>query len=173
MPPFKDLTGKVFNRITVRSRAPNQGKNVSWNCVCSCGTEFVTQGGSLTSEHTKSCGCFMKENTSKLGLTHPAKKHGMSFSSTYYSWRAMKLRCNRVKDISYKWYGAKGIKVCDRWLKFKNFLEDMGVKPSKDYCIDRVDSSKDYEPSNCVWITKTDNANKVNQLIKQNKGIGI
>lgn len=69
----------------------------------------------------------------------------------YRSWAMMKSRCSNPKDISWYNYGARGIKVCERWLKYENFLADMGRAPSPTHSIDRINSDGDYEPANCKW----------------------
>jgi len=75
----------------------------------------------------------------------------------YGSWSSMRRRCYDTKRHNYKYYGGRGVKVCDRWNQsFLLFLEDMGERPSKSHTIDRIDNNKDYTPDNCKWSTKTE-----------------
>ncbi len=83
-------------------------------------------------------------------------RHGMSLTSTYTSWAAMKKRCSNPKNRDYKYYGGKGIKVCERWQNFNNFWSDMGTKPSPKHTIERKERDKDYSPDNCIWITQVE-----------------
>lgn len=88
-------------------------------------------------------------------------KHAQSGSSrtpTYRSWSSMKMRCVNPKAVDYARYGGRGISVCHRWLhSFQNFLADMGERPHG-MQLDRIDNSGHYEPGNCRWVTKRDNA---------------
>lgn len=115
-----------------------------------------------------------KECHKNLVYTHPKRKEYLrDFSNRrrdknpgYASWYSMIGRCYNEKLIEYKYYGAKGIKVCDRWLGksragqsfdgFEKFIEDMGPKP-KGFVIDRIDSDGNYEPDNCRWISRSYN----------------
>lgn len=82
----------------------------------------------------------------------PVTTHGKSKTLTYKVWANMLFRCNNVRAVNYEYYGGKGIKVCERWKSFENFLSDMGEKPTPQHQIDRIDSDKNYEPNNCRWV---------------------
>ena len=96
--------------------------------------------------------------------------HGMRYTTIYRVWSHMKGRCNNPNDSHYKWYGGKGISVCDRWKTFPEFYEDMGDVP-KGMTLDRIDNNKGYSPDNCKWSTRLEQArNKSNSLVYTVKG---
>ncbi len=80
------------------------------------------------------------------------QKHGYSKHAIYDCWIAMKARCQNEQHPTYKYYGGRGIKICEQWLEFTNFLADMGLPPQKG-TLDRCNNDGNYEPSNCRWIT--------------------
>ena len=83
------------------------------------------------------------------------------FAKTYGSWRAMLQRCYDKKFVHYRYYGGKGITVCERWHNFPDFLFDMGIKPEGHrMALDRVDSNRNYELTNCQWISQSENGKK-------------
>lgn len=89
----------------------------------------------------------------------------------YGSWTSMIRRCTKPEHPSYKNYGGRGIKVCERWMVFENFLSDVGPKPSRRHTIDRIDSDGDYEPKNCRWSTRVEqNRNKSDNVWIEHRG---
>lgn len=100
------------------------------------------------------------------------KTHGLTKHYLYQTWATMKQRCYNPKAFKYPHYGARGIKVCERWLKsFPNFLEDMGDRP-KGHTLSRINNDKDYEPNNCEWQTHSDQ-NRNRRPYKRNKATGL
>lgn len=99
------------------------------------------------------------------------RTHGLSRTAEHKVWLWMKERCNRVECKSYARYGGRGIRVCERWGLFENFLADMGKRPSSAHQIDRINSAGNYEPGNCRWVTTTQqNRNRRDNILIPYKG---
>lgn len=161
MGKFVDLTSIRVGRLTILHRGKNISKQPSWVCLCDCGNELQVVASSLKSARTRSCGCLRAEISKKTMTTH-----GMTNSSEYSIWSAMKKRCFDVNNQDYKNYGGRGITVCDRWVNsFANFYADLGAKPDG-YSLDRIDVNGNYEPSNCKWSSLEEQANNKTNSVK-------
>ncbi len=100
----------------------------------------------------------------KLINGKPAKQHPL-----YRTWVSMRFRCQNANAIGYEYYGGRGIKVCERWMMFENFVNDMGEKP-KNTSLDRIDNHDDYTPANCRWATSIE---QNNNRRKSSKSLGV
>ena len=154
MSKFIDLIGKKFGRLTVIIRAKNDNENRAyWLCECNCGEKKIISGSSLRGGVTRSCGCLSVEKTIKRSTKHGHRKTNKT-TQAYTAWRNMKNRCGDPGNKHYRNYGGRGIKVCKSWMKFENFLEDMG-ESSEGYEIDRIDNNEGYYKKNCHWTTRS------------------
>ena len=162
---MKNEIGNTHGRLTVVSQAPSLNGKAAWLCRCSCGNSKIVTGDCLRTGRVASCGCYRIECYGKNSTTH-----GMARTPTYRSWQEMRVRCNDPTAISFPNYGARGIKVCERWNKFENFLADMGVRPHGT-SLDRKNGNKGYYKGNCQWATRLEqNRNRRgNVLIRYNR----
>lgn len=145
------LLGQTFGRLTVTEYAGKSVKNAyTWKCKCICGNERIFRSDNLLSGLSKSCGCLNREKIVSSSTTHGLYKHPL-----YKVWNNTKDRCYNPNNESYPYYGAKGIRVEDIWkdsfVEFYKWATTNGYH--KGLYIQRLDTSKDYGPDNCIWVT--------------------
>lgn len=143
MPAFIDISNQRFGRLYTIEFLPKQ----KWLCSCDCGKRVKVLGHSLTSGHTTSCGCLIRERINKI-------------DPIYNRWRAIISRCTNPNSTNFRYYGKRGIKVCDRWRTFENFRADIiaQIGPLQDnkLTLDRINNNGNYEPGNIRWATHSE-----------------
>lgn len=156
MPKFIDLTGQRYGKLTaLRPVRKLSGSimRVFWECQCDCGKIKAINASSLKSGHTSSCGCITLDRLKKR------KTHGLSKHRVYRVWYDVRHRCKNKNYKYYADYGGRGIGYDPRWNRFENFLNDMGLPPGPDYVLVRLDMDKNFEKSNCKWVSMKDRNN--------------
>lgn len=164
MGKIKNVIGEKYGRLTVISKSEHKDKNNHsyWNCVCECGNYTTVALHHLTGGRINSCGCLKSEKTIERSTIH-----GKTNTRMFHIWQGMKRRCYNENDKNYKYYGGRGITVCDEWRNnfttFYNWAIENGY--TDDLTIDRINNDGNYEPSNCRWVTMAQqNRNKRNVL---------
>ncbi|WP_078577325.1 hypothetical protein [Salipaludibacillus agaradhaerens] len=165
--PYDECIGKTVNSLTfIKEIERSKYNRRQFMVQCECGKEFSCEGIMVFNGSTRSCGCF---RTKRLGNENST--HRLTGTPEHQIWASMLQRCINSKSKSFNDYGGRGIKVCDRWLDFTNFLEDMGKRPTPNHSIDRIDVNGNYEPLNCTWSTRIDQNR--NQRLRSDNSTGV
>ena len=150
--------GAVRNELTaIKYVGKDDRRQRVWLWKCSCGVLKEIREHHVRNGNIKSCGCYPRRFQGKT-------EHGMSHSREYKTWCSMKERCSNPSATNYYRYGGSGVKVCERWMTFGNFYNDMGPRP-EGTTLDRINGDDNYEPGNCRWATrKEQNDNRKNTI---------
>jgi hypothetical protein len=150
------MIGQRFDRLTIIAIGPLRGKHRYWVCRCSCGTEKTVRADSVKAGMVRSCGCLNRELSRERSTIHghardrrAPKRH---LPPEYIAWCNMLARCTNPDHRNYRHYGGRGIRVCERWQDFRNFLADVGPRPPG-LTLDRINNDGHYEPGNVRWAT--------------------
>lgn len=168
--------GSRFGRLIVvgseiRAHA-NGSKRRFYICRCECGGLALAPASSLRTGNTTTCGCLQREKAASRLRTHGESGAAGRRTAEYAVWAGMLNRCRSSASKQFSDYGGRGISVCDRWSDFANFLADMGRRPSSNHTIERQNNDRGYEPGNCVWATKVEQArNKRSNVMVEYRGV--
>lgn len=150
------MSGVKIGRLLVMKRVAGPNGRAWWKCQCECGAEITVDGKRLRQKHTRSCGCL------RVDFGRSKRTHGHTAvpgkTREYRSWQNMKKRCLVPTNTHFKDYGGRGIRICERWMVFDNFIKDMGRCPPG-YSIERTNNDRNYEPGNCRWATQDTQCN--------------
>lgn len=164
-----DMAGKTFGSITgieIAGRATSG--DLKWLFKCECGNQFEANGYYARTGKINTCPSCAAARSRAASI-----KHGLTDTPEFSTWTEIQTRCLNPNSTGYENYGGRGIAVCPRWLSsFEAFLADMGRRPGIQYSIERDDVNGDYEPGNCRWATRAEQArNKRNNVFITINGI--
>ncbi len=169
----RDLTGVRSGRLVGVRILPERNKwgSVMWLCRCDCGAETAVSSVRLNKGQIRSCGCLRRENgKERKGKPNlDSFRHGLIRHPLYKTWAGMKNRCGNESEPSYRYYGKRGIRVCEEWqddpAAFITWAIMNGWTESNRWTVDRIDSDGHYDPRNCQMLSRSDNSAKASRLM--------
>lgn len=169
MSKITNEAGNRYGRLFVIGFHSIKKRRARWNCICDCGRQKVALGYTLRNGKTKSCGCYHVDRVRESCMTHGStvgRVYTGKVPTEYSTWNNIKQRCLNLNNKNFDRYGGRGIKICKRWLNFKNFIKDMGQKPNLKSTINRKNNNGNYTSKNCHWTTmKCQQRNRISNRV--------
>lgn len=153
---YKDLTGMRFGKLQVIEKTDiRKNRKIVWKCLCDCGNTAYVPSSDMLSGNTKSCGCGKNEGHPKYGSA------SITQSRLYHIWIGIKDRCGNENNSSFRYYGGRGISVCEEWKHDFATFRDWALSNGYDdkLTIERVDNNGNYCPENCTFATMKQQSN--------------
>ena len=149
-----DITGNVYGKLTAIKLVETGRLGAKWLCSCECGEKTTAWAYKLKAGRKKSCGCrWVKNGKYAEGKGPQSKLCGI--------WKQLKQRCGNPNNKDYRYYGARGVTVCEEWQSFRGFESwAMANGYQEGLTIDRIDGTGNYAPDNCQWIPAKDNCRR-------------
>ena len=165
--------GKKYGRLTVTEvLKTKKGMHNKLACICDCGNSAIFDAQNVIHGKSRSCGCLRSEASRKQSAKNI--KHVEGNTPLYKTWGSMRRRCYDHKNKDYKWYGGKGVTVCDEWkeyVAFRDWAYENGY--THGLTIDRKNASGNYCPENCRWIPLADNSRIAHEHLIAVNGVSM